>query len=113
MVGDHSWHLSGVQTRVGTPHNLQTYSRSIFKLTRRVVTHLKEVYYRLRILNLDLTHKTNPIDNCLEWSPNIPRMVTHQPKDGHPTEGSILQTRNLSQPSEGIILQTQNLALVN
>ena len=62
----------------------------------RMVTHLKEVYYRLRILNLDLTHKTNPIDNCLEWSPNIPRMVTHQPKDGHPTEGSILQTQNLT-----------------
>ena len=63
---------------------------------QRMVTHLKEVYYRLRILNLDLTHKTDPIDNCLEWSPNIPRMVTHQPKDGHSPEGSVLQTWDLA-----------------
>ena len=30
------------------------------------------------------------------WSPIIPRMVTHQPKDSHPTEASMLQTRNLT-----------------
>ena len=29
------------------------------------------------------------------WSPTIPRMVTHQQNDGHPLEGSILQTQNL------------------
>ena len=34
--------------------------------------------------------------NFQEWSPTIPRMVTHQPKDGHPPEGSIMQTRNLA-----------------
>ena len=33
-------------------------------------------------------------DNCQGWSPTIPMMVTHQPKDGHPPEGSMLQTRN-------------------
>ena len=35
-------------------------------------------------------------DNCQGWSPTIPRMVTHQPKDGHPPEASMLQTRNLT-----------------
>ena len=29
-------------------------------------------------------------------SQTIPRMVTHQPKDGHPPEGSMLQTQNLA-----------------
>ena len=29
-------------------------------------------------------------------SPTILRMVTHQPKDSHPPEGCILQTRNLA-----------------
>ena len=52
-----------------------------------MVTHQKEVYYRLRIWHLDLTHKTKtrPDDNLYGWSPTIPRMVTHHPKDGHPT----------------------------
>ena len=31
-------------------------------------------------------------------SQTIPRMVTHQPKDGHPPEGSMLQTQNLDPP---------------
>ena len=35
-------------------------------------------------------------DNYQGWSPTIPRMVTHQPKDGHPPEGSMLQTLNLA-----------------
>ena len=26
-------------------------------------------------------------DNCHKWSPIIPRMVPHQPKDGHPPSG--------------------------
>ena len=30
------------------------------------------------------------------WSPIILRMVTHQPKDGLPPEGSMLQNRNLA-----------------
>ena len=33
---------------------------------------------------------------CHGWSPTIPRMVTHQPKDGHPPEGIELQTCNLA-----------------
>ena len=33
---------------------------------------------------------------CQEWSPTIPRLVTHQPNNGHPPEGSVLQTQNLA-----------------
>ena len=51
----------------------------------RMVTHWKEVYYRLGIRQFDLTHKLRPGDNCQGWSPSIPRMVTHQPKDGQVT----------------------------
>ena len=42
-----------------------------------MVTHQKEVYYRLRISNLDLTHKTKA-----RWKP--PWMVTYYSKGGHP-----------------------------
>ena len=35
-------------------------------------------------------------DNCQGWYPAIPMIVTHHPKDGHPPEGSMLQTRNLA-----------------
>ena len=31
----------------------------------------------------------------LGGSPTNPRMVSHQPKDGHPQEGSVLKTSNL------------------
>ena len=44
-----------------------------------VIQH-KEVYYRLLIWYYDLTRKT--IDNYHGWAPNMPEMVTHQPKDG-------------------------------
>ena len=44
--------------------------------------------------SMDLCHVKS--DNCQGWSPTIPRMATHQPKDGHPPEGSMLQTRNLA-----------------
>ena len=30
------------------------------------------------------------------WPPTNPGMVTHQPKDGQPPEGSVLQTWNLA-----------------
>ena len=30
------------------------------------------------------------------WSPIIEGIVTHQPKDGHQQEGSVLQTSNLA-----------------
>ena len=43
----------------------------------------------------------------LGWSPTIPRMVTNQPMYGHPAEGSILQTRNLT-----LRLSSQNYAQV-
>ena len=37
-----------------------------------------------------------PGNNCYGWSPTIPGMVTNQPKDSHPPEGSILQTQHLA-----------------
>ena len=63
-----------------------------------MATHQKEVYYRHGIWHLNLTKitKWKPGNNFHEWSPTIPRMVTHQPKDGHPPEGSVLQTWNLT-----------------
>ena len=51
----------------------------------RMVTHQKEVYYRLEMQLLDLTQKLTTGDNYQGWTPTIPRMVTHHPKDGHPT----------------------------
>ena len=30
--------------------------------------------------------KLIPSDNCYGWSPTIPRMVNHQPNDGHQPE---------------------------
>ena len=42
-------------------------------------------------------------DNCQGWSKTTPRMVTHQPKDGHPPERSVLKTGNLA-----LRLKTQN-----
>ena len=62
-----------------------------------MVTHEKDKNYRHGIWHLDWTQKTNTRWHLpWRWSPTIPRMVTHQPKDGHPPEGSILQTRNLA-----------------
>ena len=43
-----------------------------------------------------LLTKLRPSDNYHGWSPTILWLVTHQPKDGHQTEGSILQTQNLT-----------------
>ena len=40
--------------------------------------------------------KLIPGDICHGWSPTIPRMVTHQPKDGHLPDGSVLKTWNLA-----------------
>ena len=59
----------------------------------RMVTHQKEVSYRLTQTSLT---RLGPSDNCQEWSPTIPRIVTHQPKDGHPPEGSMLHPQNLA-----------------
>ena len=42
----------------------------------RMVTHQKEVYYKLGIWHLDLNQKLKPGDNYQGWSPTIPRMVT-------------------------------------
>ena len=36
--------------------------------------------------------KLIPGEKCHGWSPTIPRLVTHQPKDGQPPEESVLQT---------------------
>ena len=43
-----------------------------------------------------LLTKLAPGDNCYGGSPTIPRIVIHQPKDGHPPKGFIIQTRNLA-----------------
>ena len=50
-----------------------------------MVTHQKDVNYRLRLYHFELT-KLIPSNNCHGWSPTIPRMVDHQPNDGHPPE---------------------------
>ena len=50
----------------------------------KMVTHQKEVCYRLGIWRLDLNKKLRAGDNCQEWSPTILRMVTLNPKHGHP-----------------------------
>ena len=52
---------------------------------------------------IKLTKLTPVVDNCQGWSPTIPRIVTHQPKDGLPLEGSIIKTQNLA-----IRLNSQN-----
>ena len=56
----------------------------------RMVTHQKEVYCRLRILQLNLTHKTNIrwqlpwMDSPSPgWPPTIARMVINHPKYGY------------------------------
>ena len=55
----------------------------------RMVNQQKEVYYRLRIWQLDFTYKTRSDDNCHEWS-----LVTYHPHDGHPqTQGWSPTTR--------------------
>ena len=60
----------------------------------RMVTHQKEVKYRLRIRHLDLTHK--PKTRCmLSW------MITYHPKDGHPpTKGWSPNRRKYTTDSE-------------
>ena len=50
----------------------------------RMVTHQKELLYTLEKRHLDITHQTKA------------RMVTYHLKDGHPPEGSVVQTWNLA-----------------
>ena len=54
------------------------------------------MYYILGIWHLALTQKLPPGDNRHGWSTTIPRMVTHQLKDGYPPAGSVVQTWNLA-----------------
>ena len=51
---------------------------------RRTPTKIyqNEVYYRLGIWNIDLTHK-------IKTSPSIPGLVTHHPKDSHPSNSTV------------------------
>ena len=61
----------------------------------RMVTNQKEVYYKLGIWHLDLTHKKKAIQ--LPWMVTYhPKDVHPQPKDGHPPEESVVQTWNLA-----------------
>ena len=57
---------------------------------------LVELVINLEFGTLTRLTKLRPGDKCQELSPTILRMVTHQPKDGLPTEGCILQTTNLA-----------------
>ena len=53
----------------------------------------------LEICHLDLTHKTNTrwqLPLMVTYIFRMVRIVTHQPKDGHSPEGSVLQTWNLA-----------------
>ena len=61
---------------------------------QKMVTHQKEVCYRLRIWHVDLYKQLWPGDNCQEWAPTILSIVTHLSEDGHPPEVSMLQIRN-------------------
>ena len=44
----------------------------------------------------------------------MPRIVTHQPKDGHPPEGSILQTQNLalSDKSRELVMSDKSKVII-
>ena len=64
----------------------------------KMVTHQKEFGTYIT--------KLWPGDNCQEWSPTILRTVTHQSKDGHPPEGSIVQTQSII-ATLGSILDSQ------
>ena len=44
----------------------------------RMITHQREVYYRLGNEHLHITRKTNTRCNCYGWPPTNPRMVTQQ-----------------------------------
>ena len=57
-------------------------------------SELKTIYVDFLQSSMDLCQVK--IDNCQGWSPTIPRMVTHQPKIGHPPEGNMLHTLNLA-----------------
>ena len=59
---------------------------------QRMVTNQKEVYLEFDTVT-ELAKLTSG-DNCHGWSATIPRMVAHHPKDGHPPEGTVLQTWN-------------------
>ena len=59
-----------------------------------VRSELKTIYIDFLQSSMDLCEVKS--DNCQGWSPTIPMMVTHQPKDGHLPEESTLQTRNLT-----------------
>ena len=66
--------------------------------------------------NYTLLMKLTPGDNCHKWSRTILRMVPHQPKDGHPPSGSVLQTWNLtlnSQKKRMKIVATMSLPAVD
>ena len=69
---------------------------------QRMVTHLKEVYCRLGIWHLYLTHKTKT-----RWQ--LPWMVPNKPKDGHPPKEK-LQTWNLTlRPNQKISKISNNI----
>ena len=76
-----------------------------------MVTHLKEVYYKLGIVHFDLNHKlktrsqlplmvtyTIPknVAQTQGWSPTVHRLVPTNPRMAIQQEGSILQNQSLA-----------------
>ena len=75
--------------------NFKVEMTLFYPLTKRTRTtpnkiFKNEVYNRLEIWNKNLTHK-------IKTSPTIPGMVTHHPKDSHPSNSTRILT--LAQPS--------------
>ena len=69
---------------------------NLSQLVSLSVAILAELVINLEFGTLTLLTKLRPGDNCQELAPTILRMVNHQPKDGHPPKGCILQTWNLA-----------------
>ena len=57
-------------------------------------SEFKTIYIDFLQSSMDLCQAKT--DNCQRWAPTIPRMVTHQPKVGHPPEGIMLHIWNLA-----------------
>ena len=77
------WKLPWMVTHYPSDGHPPTQGRSPTNL--RMVNHQRGVCSIQGILHLDITYQTNT-----RW--HLPWMVTHQPKDGRPPEGSVLQT---------------------
>ena len=84
----HVWSSTIPWTVTCQPKNGHPLSRGWSPTKRKCTTHLE--------FGTDtLLEKLTLGDNCHGWSPSFYRMVTYQPKDGHPPEESVLKIGNL------------------